>query len=188
MKKRIFGMMLLAGALAFAQTTFKIQADRETCFYACGERATFTVTAVDSNGVPVKAGTVTASLDNFGPKKFEKRSVDLARENPFTVAGTLAEPGFLRLCLAGKGCKNQVFGVGYEPEKLEKGSPSPDDFDALWADARAKLAREVPLDAQVVRVPERCTKDFDFFRISFATFGRRVYGYMSVPTDKARAP
>lgn len=188
MKKRIFGMMLLAGALAFAQTTFKIQADRETCLYACGERATFTVTAVDSNGVPVKAGTVTASLDNFGPKKFGKRSVDLARENPFTVTGTLAEPGFLRLCLAGKGCKNQVFGVGYEPEKLEKGSPSPDDFDAFWADARAKLAREVPLDAQVVRVPERCTKDFDFFRISFATFGRRVYGYMSVPTDKARAP
>ena len=116
MKKRIFGMMLLVGALAFAQTTFKIQADRETCLYACGERATFTVTAVDSNGVPVKAGTVTASLDNFGPKKFEKRSVDLARENPFTVAGMLAEPGFLRLCLAGKGCKNQVFGVGYEPE------------------------------------------------------------------------
>ena len=67
MKKRIFGMMLLAGALAFAQTTFKIQADRETCLYACGERATFTVTAVDSTGVPVKAVSFTASLDYFCP-------------------------------------------------------------------------------------------------------------------------
>ena len=188
MKKRIVGMMLFAGAVAFAQVTFKIQADRASCLYACGERATFTVTAVDAGGAPAKAGAVTATLDNFGPKTLGKRAVDLARENPFTLSGTLAEPGFLRLSLAGRDCKGQVFGVGYEPERLEKGSPSPDDFDAFWAAARAKLAREVPLDAQVARVAERCTKAFDFYRISFATFGRRVYGYMSVPTDKAGAP
>ena len=75
-----------------------------------------------------------------------------------------------------------------KPEKIKKGSPSPDDFDVFWANAREKLAREVPLDAQMELVPERSTKDFDFFRISFATFGRRVYGYMSVPTDKSKAP
>ena len=163
MKKLTLSLAFFASVLAVAQTTFKIEANKDDYLYKCGETATFTVTAVGTNGLPVKTGSVTASLDNFGPKKFEKRSVDLAQENPFTVAGTLAEPGFLRLCLAGTGCKNQVFGVGYEPEKLEKGSPSPDDFDAFWADARAKLAREVPLDAQVVRVPERCTKDFEFF-------------------------
>ena len=50
------------------------------------------------------------------------------------------------------------------------------------------LSREVPLDAQMTKVPQRCTAAFDFYRISFATFGRRVYGYMSVPTDKAKAP
>ena len=188
MKKLTLSLAFFASILAVAQTTFKIEANKDDYLYKCGETATFTVTAVGTNGLPVKTGSVTASLDNFGPKKIGKRSIDLARENPFQMTGSMSEPGFLRLCLAGKGCKNQVFGVGYEPEKLEKGSPSPDDFDAFWADARAKLAREVPLDAQVVRVPERCTKDFDFFRISFATFGRRVYGYMSVPTDKARAP
>ena len=188
MKKLTLSLAFFASILAVAQTTFKIEANKDDYLYKCGETATFTVTAVGTNGLPVKTGSVTASLDNFGPKKIGKRSIDLARENPFQMTGSLSEPGFLRLCLAGTDCKNQVFGVGYEPEKLEKGSPSPDDFDAFWADARTKLAREVPLDAQVVRVPERCTKDFDFFRISFATFGRRVYGYMSVPTDKARAP
>ena len=40
----------------------------------------------------------------------------------------------------------------------------------------------------MTKVPERCTADFDYYRISFATYGRRVYGYMSVPTDKSRAP
>lgn len=188
MKKLTLGVALFASVLAFAQTTFKITADNTNYLYRCGERATFTVTAVGTNGLPVKTGTVTASLDNFGPKKFGKKVLDLARENPFKVTGTLAEPGFLRLYLAGKDCKNQVFGVGYEPEKVQKGSPSPADFDAFWAEAKAKLAKEVPLDAQVVRVPERCTPEFEFFRISFATFGRRVYGYMSVPTEKSLAP
>lgn len=157
MKKLTLGVALFASVLAFAQTTFKITADNTNYLYRCGERATFTVTAVGTNGLPVKTGTVTASLDNFGPKKFGKKVLDLARENPFKVTGTLAEPGFLRLYLAGKDCKNQVFGVGYEPEKVQKGSPSPADFDAFWAEAKAKLAKEVPLDAQVVRVPERCT-------------------------------
>ncbi len=186
---KTFLLATIFAALACgAQTTFKIEMNKTDCLYACGEKATFTVTAVDEKGVSVTTGVVTATLDNFGPKKFEKKSVDLAQANPFTISGAMSEPGFLRLCLAGKGCKNKVFGVGYEPEKLEKGSPSPTDFDAFWAAAKAKLAKEVPLDAQVVRVPERCTKDFEFFRISFATFGRRVYGYMSVPTDKSLAP
>lgn len=188
MKSILCALSLCAGALAFAQTTFRIEADHADYLYRCGETATFTVTAVDEQGAPVKAGSVVASLDNFGRKGIAKQTVDLAQANPFRMSGTLSEPGFLRLNLAGKDCKNRVFGVGYEPTRIEKGSPSPADFDAFWADARAKLAREVPLDAQFVRVPERCTKDFEYFRISFATFGRRVHGYMSVPTDKSLAP
>jgi len=109
----------------------------------------------------------------------------------FTVSGTLREPGFLRLSLPEtKDGRSDpfVFSVGFEPEKIKKGSPSPSDFDEFWAEARARLAREVPLDAQMTKVPERSTAAFDFYRISFATFGRRVHGYMSVPTDKSKAP
>ena len=131
MKKLIVGLWVFAGAWAFAQTTFRIEADRADALYRCGEKAVFTVTAVNEAGASVTSGVVTATLDNFGPRTFAKRSVDLARENPFTVSGTLAEPGFLRVCLAGKDCRSQVFGVGYEPTKLEKGSPSPADFDAF---------------------------------------------------------
>ena len=69
-----------------------------------------------------------------------------------------------------------------------KGSPSPEDFDRFWSEARKRLADEVPLDAHVTPVPERTTPAFDFFRIDFATFGRRIYGYMSVPKDVSKAP
>lgn len=179
----------LAGIASFAAPfKYVVTNDHADLLYRVGEEASFTVTVQETNGVKAVAGSLEVTLDNFGPRNQLRRTVDLAKENPFVVRGRLDEPGFLRLTAQAKGGSPFHWGVGYEPQKLEKGSPSPDDFDAFWAAARAKLAREVPLDAQMARVPERSTADFDFFRISFATFGRRVYGYMSVPTDKSKAP
>ena len=96
MKKLTLSLAFFASILAVAQTTFKIEANKDDYLYKCGETATFTVTAVGTNGLPVKTGSVTASLDNFGPKKIGKRSIDWARENPFQMTGSLSEPGFLR--------------------------------------------------------------------------------------------
>ena len=179
---------VLAAAFAFAASahalTFKISADKENCLYRCGETATFAVTAVGTNGQPVTEGSVSATVDNFGPQQQVKRTVDLAKENPFRLSGTLSAPGFLRLTVsAGKG-KPTMFGVGYEPEKIEKGSPSPADFDAFWAKAVADLDATVPADPQLKLLPERSAGAFNFWRISFATWGgTRVYGYLSIPKD-----
>ena len=175
-----------AASAVAAGLEFTIANDHTNLIYKVGEEAAFTVTAT-TGGVAVADGLVDVTLDNFGPNVQLSNRVDLARGNPFTVKGKLAEPGFLRLTLSAKDGK-KVWGVGYEPERIEKGSPSPDDFDAFWADARAKLAKEVPLDAKMTKVAERSTADFDYYRISFATYGRRVYGYMSVPTDRSKAP
>ena len=182
--------MFLAVFAAFAGFAagleFTIANDHTNILYKVGEESVFTVTAT-RDGQPVSDGWVDARLDNFGPSVQQSNRVDLAKENPFTVKGRLAEPGFLRLTLKAKDAK-KVWSVGYEPERIEKGSPSPADFDAFWSAVRAKLAKEIPLDAQMTKVSERSTTAFDYYRISFATFGRRVYGYMSVPTDKAKAP
>ena len=183
------GMMALAAFAAFAAPIeFRVTSDHADCIYHLGEEATFTVAVLDSGGVKATAGEVNVTLDNFGSKVQLRRKIYLAQENPFVIKGSLDEPGFLRLtaCVAGR--QDFCWSVGYEPTKLVKGSPSPDDFDAFWANARAKLAREIPLDAQVERIPERCTPGFEYYRVSFATFGRRVYGYMSVPTDRTKAP
>ena len=58
----------------------------------------------------------------------------------------------------------------------------------FWLNAQEKLNAEVPLDPRIERVPEKSTDKYDYYKISFATFGRRIYGLMSVPTNKARAP
>ena len=171
--------------------TYKVEADRANGIYKCGETATFTAWLISTNNLSARR-VPRAVLDNFGKLVLTNMPFDVTTTGvAFTVSGTLAEPGFLRLLLPQtKNGRSDpfVFSVGFEPEKIRKGSPSPADFDAFWADAKARLARDVPLDPKVVRVPERSTADFDFFRVSFATFGRRVYGYMSVPTDKSKAP
>jgi len=175
-------------AVFAAPLKFTVVNDHTNLIYKVGEEAVFTVTALGTNGVRAASGEVKVTLDNFGPKNQLRRKVDLAKENPFVVKGRLDEAGFLCLTARVAGQKDFFWSVGYEPEKLEKGSPSPADFDEFWANARAKLAREVPLDAEVVKVAEKSCAAFDYYRVSFATFGRRVYGYMSVPTDRSKAP
>ncbi len=171
--------------------TYSVDIDRPSGIYRCGEMATFTVKLLSTNHLAA-AKVPCATMDDFGTTVFTNMPFNVTATGVvFTASGTLRKPGFLRLVLPkteNARADPNVFSVGFEPEKIMKGSPSPADFDEFWAAARARLAREVPLDPQVVRVQERSTADFDFYRISFATFGRRVHGYMSVPTNKAKAP
>ena len=174
-------LLVAALALTFAN-------DKPDLVYNCGETATFTVTATDKDS-PALSGKLVARLDNFGPRKFANETWDLSATNVFTISGSLSEPGFLRLRVSSEDGKlKKDWSVAYEPRRIRKGSPSPKDFDRFWADARRKLAAEVPLDPQVEKVPERSTSNIDFYRISFATFGRRVYGYMSVPKGNGPFP
>jgi len=180
---------ICAGFAAFAAPLeLAFENDHTNLLYRCGEKAVFTVRVTEKDGAPARAGVLKARLDNFGPKTVWQGALDLAKTNVFTVSGTLDEPGFLRLTVYAPKQNPVTWSVGYEPTRIRKGSPSPDDFDAYWAEARAKLAREVPIDVVQTRVPERSTNDFDFYQISFATFGRRVSGYLSVPTDKSKGP
>ena len=193
MKKGVVFTAVISAVFSFSASaaTYKVDSDKPGGVYRCGERATFTVRLL-STGNLAAAPCPCARLDNFGESAVTNLPFDVVNTGAvFTISGTLRTPGFLRLSLPPT--KNErddpsVFSVAFEPEKIKKGSPSPADFDDFWSKARARLAREVPLDAQMTKVPERSTPHFDFYRISFATFGRRVHGYMSIPTDKAKAP
>jgi len=189
-KMHIAVFAVVFGCTAFA-ATYRVDLDRSDGIYRCGETATFTVRLLGKKNL-VASERPMAVLDNFGTTALTNTPFNVsAVDAVFKFSGTLYEPGFLRLTLppTKNGSRDPfVFSAGFEPERIRKGSPSPADFDQFWADARARLAREVPLDAQMARVPERSTAAFDFYRISFATFGRRVHGYMSVPKDKSKAP
>lgn len=189
--KMMVSMAFAVTASAVWAMKFEVVRDHADCLYKCGETATFTVTGKNDDGSKATAGTVKWSLDSYNVgDKLAKGEIDLAKENPFTVKGALQEPGFLQLMLAADGFKIPFntggWSVGYEPERIRKGSPSPKDFDAFWAAGRKRLAKEVPLDVKIVPYPEKSTKDWNYYRISFATFGRRVYGFFSTPTDVSK--
>ena len=168
---------------------FRVSYDHTNAVYSCSEEAIVTVEACETNGVKAGGGEVIVTIDNYGPKRVKRLKHDLRDGNPFTFSAKLDEPGFMRIHLDSEGQKPIWEGaVAFEPEKIRKGSSTPADFDEFWAEAQAKLRREVPIDVNVKKADERCTKDFDYYWISFATFGRRVYGFMSVPTDKSRGP
>lgn len=164
--------------------------DRANATYACGEEAVFTVTIFETNGVKATSGKVLWQLDNYGAHQFAEGRPDLAKENPFTVKGTLPYPGFLRLRVLGeRGRQLRAYSAAYEPEKIRTAVPKPDDFDAFWDGAVARLEKEVPLDPQVEPIPELSKNGVTVERISFATFGgKRVYGVLSYPANPKKGP
>ena len=177
---------------------FKVEAARANAHYRCGEDAVLKVTATNGYGEVARQGSLDWKLDNFTDDGvIASGTWNLADENPRTFHGTLDKPDFLRLLIKGdivqdaNGWTPKQFwwGVAFEPENIMPGGPCPEDFDVFWKSAIDRLEREVPLDPRIVHVPGRSTSDYEFYRISFATVGgKRVYGFMSVPTDKTKAP
>ena len=192
MMKQLLAAALAAASILSAQAaklSFEVKCDRADQYYVPGETAEFAVVCKDAEGFAPTSGVVTARLDNFGEHVFSEQRFELAKNPTFTVRGTLKEPGFLRLTLtaAKPDDGGRVWSVGFAPHRIRKGAKKPADFDAFWRKAREKLAREVPLDPQIERIAERCTDGFEFYGLSFATFGRRVYGFMSVPKGASAA-
>ncbi len=202
MKVKMSWMIVCAAVLsACAQTvSIKVATDHPDCVYSCGDTASFTVTVLETNGVPAKAGTLAATIDNFGNKKVVERTIDLATENPFTLKAKKDIPGFLRLQVKSrtKGLKVAAnkgqggpftWGVAYDPEKIQPGAPFPSDFNAFWADAVKKLDATVPVDARLEEIPAKSNAQRTYYKISFATAGdRRVYGWLSMPKGKGPHP
>lgn len=162
---------------------YAVRMDHPDAMYRIGEKAVLTLTATNGAGEKVTSGKVSLTMDNYGPRKLGARTVDLSKENPFEVVMSLDEPGFARVQAEGCGrSKPFVWSVGFEPERIVAGGDAPADFDEFWAKGVKTLEESVPLDPRIVRVPERSTGKFDFYRISFATFaGARVYGFLSIP-------
>ena len=187
MKNIVFTSAIMAVVSLFA-ASIEVAQDRKDALYSAGDEAVFTVSVKGDDGALLKSGTAKWSLDNFGSVKYASGSADLAKGNPFTVKGGMKEEGFLRLNVS-SGTNSRVWAVGYDVEKIRQSEPCPADFDAYWASEKARLEREVPLDPKMTVDAKLSTKEYDCHRVSFATFnGKRVYGFLSVPKDKSKAP
>ena len=183
-----------AGAVA-ANVGFKFEADHANCLYKVGEECVLTVTATNGAGEAVKNGTCRVEIDNYGTTVYQViAAVDFAAENPFVLRAAAPRPGFIRFRVSGKDSQNVSFsdlwGVGVEPEKIRPGSERPSDFDAFWNDAVAKFAKDVPIDAEMVRNDAQSTASHDCYELTFATVpeGRKIRGQISIPKGSGPWP
>ena len=170
-------------------SSFNITCDISNALRRCGEDTLFTITAFNKDGKLSTNGVINVFLNNFSTNNIYKDKVDVAKNNPFKIKGKLDAPGFLRVSAYSEDKKVvNHFSVGYEPEKIVKASPSPADFDSFWAEARAKFRKEVAFEVKMERDEKLSTPQYDFFRVSFPTYGRRIYAFLTVPTAKTQKP
>lgn len=158
----------------------------------CNEETSFKISLLDANGLLKRNGSAVVVVDNFGPQIQYSNCVNFAEANPVTIKGTLHEPGFLRVSVDIPGVSRNVadrpymYSVPYEHEKISQGVPEPPDFDAFWQKALADMEKRIPIDAKMEEVARRSSERWTMYRVSFATLGRRVNGWLSIP--KALGP
>ena len=187
------GGCFAAVLLALSVSADSIRVESRRGRRSCGEESVFRVSLLDDTGALKSSGKGVVTLDNFGPKTFWQRPVDFAAANPHVFRGTLKEPGFLRLTVDVKGAsrdpddKPYMYSVPYEHERIRQGLPEPADFDEFWRATLAE-AEKVPLDARMRPEPSRSNGKWTMYHVSFASLGRRVNGWLSIPKGKGPWP
>jgi len=165
--------------------TVEVHADREDPVYKCGETATFSI-VVRNGEKTVTEGEVAVVLSLDGGRAIAEETIALGPE-PSTISGTLNEPGFL-LCAASVGTGDEertgYQTAGFEPERIEAVAIVPDDFDAFWAEGRARVDA-LPMDVRLVPIPRFSNEKQQTYKISLINIDdTRIYGWLSVPKGK----
>lgn len=174
----------------------EVAPDRPSWTYAVGEPVAFTI-AVRRDGHPLPGVVVRYE---YGPEMLPPTDTGEATttsEGPLRVAaGSLAQPGFLRLVATathGERTYRAVGTAGIAPDQIEPTVPEPADFDAFWTAGKAQLAA-IPIAATREYLPTYSTATTRVSHVSLQTAGvgpestSRVYGILCEPIEPGRHP
>lgn len=158
--------------------------------YQVGEEVVFKV-QVFKNGCLMENVKVDYEL---GPEYFPnviKKDV-LLKDGKTTLKASMKEPGFLRCKMRAKFNGQYYEGMATAAVGEDKIKPTvkdPADFDAFWKEA-IEQARQVPLDAKMTLLPEKCTSTQNVYEVSFQNerIGSRIYGILTMPKKAGKYP
>lgn len=158
--------------------------------YTLGEPVTFTVSVLQ-NGNLLKNAVIRYEL---GPERMpatKKDSLMVASGTLPVKSNGLKAPGFLRLVayayIGGKQYRGLAT-AGFEPTKITPTVTLPNDFESFWNNAKAELA-QIPLDAKMTILPERCTEKVNVYQVNIQNWGRsRLYGILCMPKAAGKYP
>ncbi|NUQ62748.1 MAG: acetylxylan esterase [Pirellulales bacterium] len=170
--------------LAEPSYTVSVATDRTDAIYETCDEVRFLI-QVRKGDEPVTTGQVRYVLNEDGVHPLDDGAVQLS-DKPAVVSGRMDKPGFLRCQAtwqpdAGKPVMAMA-GAAISPTKITPSLPVPDDFDAFWADQKAKLA-QVPMDPKLTPVdnPDPAVECFDVQLNCLG--GAPVSGYFARPKD-----
>lgn len=165
--------------------------DRDDWTYKSGDKVRFTI-SVMKNGNLVKNVPIRyeIGLEKMEPSMKESKTV--ADGKIIIDGGTLKTPGFLR-CVAFASVDGAEYRglatAGFDPLNIQPTVSNPDDFDTFWDGAKKDLAN-IPLDAKMTLLPDRCTEKVNVYHVNIQNYkvGARLYGILSVPKKEGKFP
>lgn len=201
MKKTLLTALTVMGSAA-AMAAYVDIVPAENKVYKVNEPITFNVTAWESKGKKMTAGSVVLSVQDSGAKAIGKKiTVDLAKNNPATFTTKLDRPGFILVRSGLRGANGKAIAIAkgmpslgaaaVEPEKIQPGAPVPADFEKFWQDGIKMWEK-----AEVVTTPapefdkNAKFKNFKNYRIkvTFPDKSGAIDGFLSIPKKAGKYP
>ena len=178
----------------FARVSVVVTPDRPGWTYAPGDAVRFRI-EVRRDGHPVPGATVKYA---FGPEMLPpitESTASIGAQPLLVAAGTMREPGFLRLVATVEVDGRSYRGVGtagFAPDRIQPTQPDPPDFDVFWEGERTRLAT-LPLDARWTPLPDYGTAAADCWQINLQNVGlidgaSRLYGILCMPKGAGKYP
>jgi cephalosporin-C deacetylase len=178
----------------FSRVAITVTPDRSNWTYQPDEPVTFRVDVVRDGhqvaGAAVKYG--------IGPEMLPpvtEATATVGAAPLMVAAGTMKEPGFLRLVattvLDGRTYRG-VGTAGFAPERIVPTQVDPPDFDAYWDGERKRLAA-LPIDAKWTPLPDYGTPAVECSQINLQSVGltagaSRLYGILCMPRAAGKYP
>lgn len=164
--------------------------DHADALYKVGEQAKFKVIAMDC-GIALNDVTIDYEVSEDLMPAHLKKSITLKGYEGSINAGTMKEPGYLRVkaIVKHEGSTYTSYStVGFDTDKLMPLVKMPADFEAYWTN-QLKTLDKVDLAPKMERIAERCTDKVEVYHISYGNVGRtRMYGVLTMPKKEGKYP
>jgi len=191
--------LLAPGLLAQSRigtVSVRVTLDHADWTYKPGEPVNVRI-AVIQDGQSVPGAVVKYS---YGPDMMPpavEQTVTVPAEGLAVAAGTMTQPGFLRLVATTERHGRTYRGIataGFVPEQITPTTTDPADFDAFWNAGKEALAK-VPIEPRLTLLPEDCTSKVNVYLVSLqnvpvegSALPSRIYGILAEPKADGKYP
>ena len=185
----------LAGQERTGVVRVQVAPDRDDWTYKQGAPVSFRI-HVTRDGHPLPGASVAYAYGpEMLPPKVEK-TAPVPKEGLVVAAGSMSEPGFLRLSATAEVDGKKYRGLAtaaFAPEAIKPTVEDPPDFDAFWSAGKEALAK-LPIDAKLTLLPDLSTPKVDVYHVSLQNVGvdgtgtSRFYGILAEPRGPGPFP